>query len=296
MASAEWFSPIGVSYEKGSSHQELPERVSEVLEIPYLELSEALDKKNPAPFVELVPRLLAGAALLLKQAFNPSEVERLKELALELRKSEQPSFHKALEGVPNFWRDIGEEEMGSYALSHIKKSCYFFPWNGESSEVFSIVYPRWRVLKTLAGLAPNEYEDFTPKDGKVDRLQIAEYPAGTGFLAPHQDPDHNQRLIMSAYLSKRGVDYTGGGFWALSGDGEKLEVEDHIDVGDLGTCVASIIHGVDATSNIASPDTSAPAESDHGKAQEGSRWWVGFYTNDSDELTDRKTGRQVSLN
>jgi len=292
---ARWFRAIGAAYEKELSNRVLPERVSEVLEVPYRELFEALKAENPEPFVGLVPKLVSGACVLLKQAFDPAEVSRLKELSLEMRGSEGPSFHKVVEGVPNFWRDIGEEEMASYALAHIKKSCYFFPWNSDSSEAFSIVYPRWRVLKTLAGLAPREYEDFTPKNGKVDRLQIVEYPAGTGFLAPHQDPDHNQKLIMSAYLSKRGVDYTGGGFWALAEDGGKFEVEDHIDVGDLGTCIASIVHGVDATDPTETQDSVAPAASDFGKAQEGSRWFVGFYTNDSDEFDERKTVRQVSL-
>ena len=287
-----WYSEIDALYSAELSRGSAPTEVDEVLHVPYSRLAEALEARNPEPFLELVVPLVRGAVVLIKQAFNVDEISKLKSLALEMRGSSDPSFHKVKEGVPNFWRDIGEDQMGSYALQHIKKSVYFFPWNDDSAEAFELAYPRWRVLKVLAGLSPNEYESFTPKDGKVDRLQIVEYPAGTGFLAPHQDPDHNQRLIMSAYLSKRGVDYFGGGFWALATGGEKLEVESQIDAGDLGTCLASIVHGVDATDNSPEADF---VQVPYGEAESGSRWFVGFYTNDSDELANRKTVRQVDL-
>lgn len=290
----DWFETINQEYESAKAETSPAEGVSEVISVSYEDLAAALEQENPQPFVDLVRPLWGGAVLLLKQAFSPKDVSRLKQISLDVRGAEPPSFHKVVEGVPNFWRDIGEEEMGSYALAGIKKSVYFFPWNRDSKDAFEIAYPRWRVLKTLAGLAPNMYEDLTPKDGKVDRLQIVEYPAGTGFLAPHQDPDHNQRLIMSAYLSKRGNDYGGGGFWALDKNGKKIEVEDFIDVGDLGTCVASIVHGVDATEAPRSLNETA-SSSNYGEAELGSRWFVGFYTNDSDEVSNRKTVRQVQL-
>lgn len=289
-----WYEVINQEYLDAQTQTTPAEGVSEVISVPYEILAVALEREDPKPFVDLVRPLWGGAMVLLKEAFSPQDVSRLKQISLNIRRTEPPSFHKVVEGVPNFWRDIREEEMGLYALEHIKKSVYLFPWNPESKEALELAYPRWRVLKTLAGLAPKSYENLTPKDGKVDRLQIVEYPAGTGFLAPHQDPDHNQRLIMSAYLSKRGADYEGGGFWALNKNGQKIEVEDYIDGGDLGTCVASIVHGVDATVASA-PLNESPSPSDQGEGDRGSRWFVGFYTNDSDEVVSRKTVRQVQI-
>ena len=290
----EWFQSVREEYAKQLALKPLPEGVSEVVEVPYQPLSEALENRDPEPFIDLVGPLVSGAFLLLKKAFSENDVSRMKQISLDMRRSQPPSFHKLLEGVPNFWRDIGEKEMGSYALAHIKKSTYFFPWNTDSAEAFEIAYPKWRVAKTLGGLSPNQYENFTPKDGTVDRLQVVEYPAGTGFVAPHQDPDHNQRVIISGYLSKRGLDYVGGGFWAQSQSGDKIEIEDVIDVGDIGVCAASIVHGVDATQGPLVHDSIVSAP-DYGEAEAGSRWFVGFAAADSDEVSERKTVRQVNL-
>jgi hypothetical protein len=128
------------------------------------------------------------------------------------------------------------------------------------------------LFKALCGTSPFAYEGLKPSSGVVDRIQIVKYPAGSGYVAPHHDPSHNQRLIISGYPTKKGKDYRGGGFWVLTQDEVRLNVEDLIDIGDFGVCYADIIHGVD-------------------KTEEGDRWFIGLMTNDSDYITERKTSR-----
>ena len=95
---------------------------------------------------------------------------------------------------------------------------------------------------------------------------------------------------MSGYLSKQGTDYEGGGFWAQRSNGEKQNLENTIEAGDMGVCCAEVTHGVDPTHG--SPHS-------HGgeiaASASGSRWFLGLYTNDSDEKTTRKTSTPVQL-
>ena len=301
MNTSQWFDPISAEFNRIERSHGRPERTSGALTFDFSELQRAFEKQNAAPFVELAREIARGVVLVLKNSFSLGEVEFLKSEALRLRSTESSSFHKMLEGVPDYWRDISDPEITKqYSVAHVKKAAYFFPWNSSGSSsptVFETVYPRWRVLKTLAGLRPDEFEKLTPKDGKVDRLQITEYPPGTGFIAPHQDPDHNQRLIMSGYLSTRGKDYHGGGFWALNQENHKLDLESFIEAGDLGTCMSTLVHGVDSTDASAVPEQ-GNSEMPAGQAIPGlggARWWMGLFTNDSDEIAVRGTSVEVSL-
>ena len=67
-----------------------------------------------------------------------------------------------------------------------------------------MIYERWRIFKVLGGKDALFAEKKTPVDGLVDRIQVVQYPSGSGYLAGHQDPFHNQRLFISGYMSKPG--------------------------------------------------------------------------------------------
>lgn len=305
MVEKKWFSAISDEFNRIERDYGRPERVSKATTFDFFELQKAFEAENAAPFVELAQEIARGAVLVLNSAFTLPEVEFLKNEALRLRSSEPSSFHKMLEGAPDYWRDISDPEIAKkYSVSHVKKVAYFFPWNAShalSPTVFDTVYPRWRVLKTLAGLRPDEFEDLTPKDGKVVGIQITEYPQGAGFIAAHQDPGHNQRLIMSGYLSTRGKDYQVGGFWALDSEDRKFGMESFIEAGDMGTCLTSLVHGVDSTDVSAvfedgSSEMQVVQEAPESEAAgAGARWFLGLYTNDSDEIAVRETSVEVSL-
>ena len=66
-------------------------------------------------------------------------------------------------------------------------------------------------MKLLSGLDLDTYSFNTPDDNQIERIQIARYPP-TGWIEPHADPTPIIRLIISGYLSKRGVDYDEGGY------------------------------------------------------------------------------------
>ena len=258
-----------------------------IKEAQVLEFNEVLSKcqSNDKKFlIELISKLAEGYFIVLRNSFSDVEIQKIKDEFTKLEDNTESTFHKMVEGVPNFYRNITEELSNKYAVPVIKKSAYFFPMNKDSKDIFHLVYPKWRLLKALCGLDPFKYEDLTPKDGKVDRIQIVKYPPGSGFLDAHHDPDHNQRLIMSCYLSKQGLDFTGGGFWALMQNGEKQNFEKLLHPGDIGICFAQIVHGV---------DSSERSQSGENKKPYSDRWFMGLYTNDSDTVDNRVTLRKA---
>ena len=112
-----------------------------------------------------------------------------------------------------------------------------------------------------------------PCDGYLGRVQIVRYHSETGYLASHQDPVDNQRLVVSIYLSKLGIDFQHGGLWALDRNNKKICLEPNLQIGDIGSYYAQIIHGVDKIDN----------------GSDSERWWLGLFTNDSDLVQTRKT-------
>jgi hypothetical protein len=128
------------------------------------------------------------------------------------------------------------------------------------------------------GLEPNAYENNTPKDGVVDRIQLVNYPSEIGYLEPHTDPFLYQKLLISVYMSKVGKDFDGLGFYVFKNENEIKSVENNIEVGDIGIALATVCHGV------------APVKNKFTKSQDG-RWFLSLYSNESDEVQNRHTSK-----
>lgn len=233
-----------------------------------------------------VTQLYAGDVFIILKAFDPDWMREIKRRAFEYGQQSPSSFHKMLEGTPDFHRIIDLETGKKYSFNVCKHSCFFYPWNNDPLGVFPEVYTRWAVVKTLMGLSANEFVANTPKSGVVDRIQIAQYPSKIGFLEPHSDPYLHQRLFFSGYMTKRGVDYEGGGFYLVGKNDEVIEAENDINVGDIGIGYATIYHGVAPCNRGQDPDW---------KSIDG-RWFLSMYSNASDEYPDRHTGHPLKLN
>jgi len=243
----------------------MPVRFRKLLEIRYEVVERAIKNEDVDIVSNLVECLAAGDFLVLKECFTKEESEAIKNTGRNLMAREASGFYKMIEGVPNFWRDITAAEEKKYSVPAIKKSMYFFPWNGED-RLFTLVRRPWRIAKTLGGKHPTETESFTPKDGVIDRIQLVRYGAGSGYVAKHQDPVENSRLFISGYLSQYGKDFTGGGFYVIDQKDEKVCLEKFFDEGDVGLGCGHIVHGVDKIEGN----------------EEGERWWLGPYTPSSD--------------
>lgn len=230
-----------------------------------------------------VESLAAGDLWIVRGVFEPAFLRALRENTIAWTRSRPPAFHKMLDGSPDFHRIIDPETGKHYAFPCCKHSAYFYRWNDDPLGLWPEITARWRVFKVLMGLAPDQYERNAARDGVVDRVQIVRYPPGIGFLAPHQDPHQHQRLFFSAYMSRRGVDYQGGGFYALGADDAAIDMESLVRVGDVCVGMATVVHGV------------APCEGRPDWAATDGRWFLSMYSNATDAVANRATGRAVPL-
>lgn len=262
-----------------------PERARSVVQVDYQEFKEKVQHQADSFVESIVSSLYGGDAYLIKGAFPRDFMINLRKRVHEFWKTKPSEFYKMLEGSPDFHRIIDLESGRKYSFRVCKHSCYFYPWNEDPLNLFGAVYERWRVIKFLMGLRPDEYEKNTPKDGVIDRIQVVRYPPRIGFLEPHSDPYLHQRLIFSGYMSKRGVDYQGGGFYLVAPGDTPVEIEEQIDIGDICVAYATVYHGVAPVDRQKEPTW----ESDDG------RWFLSMYSNASDEVSNRHTGHPAKL-
>ena len=189
-----------------------------------------------------------------------------------------------LENTPNFNRWIDKETGRKYSISLAKHSLYLFNWNKDICKIREIITKACEPLKYLSGLAADEFSLNTPKDKIVERVQVVRYPP-SGYIEPHYDNNKIIRLIISGYLSKRGISYKKGGFYVLD-EKRKLDMEDHIDEGDIGFFYASLKHGMETID----PDKKAI------KNKKNGRWWFGFNIHNSDVVKKRHVATPVDKN
>lgn len=262
-----------------------PDRLREVRVIGWPEFRDSVRGATAGFVRNVVSSLFAGDAWLIKRAFDPEFMRDLIAQTSNWTDERPESFHKMLEGSPDFHRMIDIETGKKYSIWGCKHSAYFYRWNDDPLDIWPEIDARWRVVKTVMGLEPREYETFTPKHGIVDRIQVVRYPPGIGYLEPHRDAAEHQRCFFSGYMSKEGVDYNGGGFYFVDAANRPIFLESQIDVGDICIGHANLMHGV------APCDRGKPAD---WQATDG-RWFLSLYSNASDEYKRRHTAKPVKV-
>ena len=272
-------------WEALESNEPQPTLLGKVHQVEFEEFSEQIRAQDPK-FVERVVRsLYAGDIYFVKEAFPREYMLNLKNQVHEYWNSRPEAFHQMLEGTPDYHLLIDEELAKKYSFKMVRHSVYFFPWNNDPLKLFPVIMPRWRPFKFLGGFEWEEYEKNTPKDGIVDRIQVAQYMPKEGMLETHSDPYKHQRLFISGYMSKRGFDYEGGGFYVIDPDKRRVFLEDEVEIGDMGIGYATVLHGVAPCDVHKIPDTS----------KTDGRWFLGLYSCASDEVKNRHTGHPVKI-
>lgn len=108
-----------------------------------------------------------------------------------------------------------------------------------------------RLRNRMLGL-PEEFALASIDGGLFTASRVQQYPSGGGFLAPHRDhtsaaniesliPRYLQLVIV---LTERGIDFERGGAF-VEADGNRVDLEDGAEVGDILMYDGSLTHGVD---------------------------------------------------
>ena len=271
-------------WDKNEDISKLPYFYRKIIEIDFKEFEEKVYSNNKIFSENLVNSLLAGDVYLLKKSFPPEYLQKLKKETVKNWKTKKSEFFKIYENCPNFYRNITKDLSDKYAFKQVKQTQYFFPWNDDFCNLYHETYKRWRVIKYLSGFYKDVWENDTPKDGIIDRIQIVKYPPRSGLLELHQDPYVYQKFFISVYLTKKGIDYEDGGMYFINKNKRKFLFEDLVDVGDMSFGFGTIYHGVDISNTIANnPESDVDG-----------RWFMGLYTTVSDYVKNRHTGKPAN--
>jgi hypothetical protein len=271
-------------WERWEENFSQPKRVRDITSMRFDSFATLIDTENHVVVLNMINRLFAGDVIILRGAFREEWMRDLQARVVAWRMERPSEFHKMVEGSPDFHRIITHEDGLKYAFRQCKHSAYFYRWNEDPLQILPAIDERWAPIKVLMGLERETYVANTPKDGVVDRVQVVRYPPGAGYLEPHQDPWKHQRLFISGYMSKRGQDFLGGGFYLVDQNDKVVDVEDQIQVGDVAIGYATVMHGV------------APCRGDCDWAKDDGRWFLSLYSNATDTQPNRHTGTPARLN
>lgn len=265
-----------------------PMYVGKIKTIKFETLKDAIDNKKEKFLKNLIRNIYVNKeAYIVKGCASSSLKDLTLDLANNYKLKKKSSFHKMLDGTPNFHRMIDKKITKKYSLYAIKHSFFLYNWNIRTKmekKFKDSVYKHWRYIKFLAGNSKKAYENNIPSDGQIDRLQIVRYPAGGGELRDHVDPRKNQRVVSGLIMSKIGEDFKKGGFYFKSSKNKKINIEKNLDEGDAVIFYGSIAHGVDKVD----PDEKLIWNSNKG------RWFIGMFVNDSDLVKNRITAKDLT--
>ena len=128
----------------------------------------------------------------------------------------------------------------------VKRIAHFFRFSyshKSTTGVFNFFEPMNFLRNEIAGL-PRNYTFYEDHDGYLSQPAVLQYPSGGGYLQAHVDPVYPQYVEMVLAASKRGIDFESGGISAHNGT-EWVDIEEHVEVGDLVLFKPDILHRVD---------------------------------------------------
>lgn len=247
--------------------------------VEFEEFKDRIENATPESALEIAAGLYTGDCYILKNAYNPELLKKIRTNAIKFADQRESEFHKMFDGAPNFHRLIDADAAKHYYADARRHIFYFFPWNNDDLDAFEEIYSRWSIMKMLGGCGADTYRNNIPSDGVVDRFHVFHYPSGGGSLETHGDPTRNQKTIMAGMMSKRGKDYEQGGFYFVKEGDVAVDCEPQLDPGDLVSCYSTVLHGVAPVD----PHKDFTWDYDQG------RWFVGLYSVESDYIKERET-------
>jgi len=116
---------------------------------------------------------------------------------------------------------------------------YAFPWNFDYNEYLNL-------LENIGDIRNKVFPNMIEKNiGSYATFSL--YPTGKGFLKKHSDSIETGKSVGQFIipLTKKYKDFESGGLFIISPSGDKIDVDNLLDLGDVLFFDGSLEHGVD---------------------------------------------------
>ena len=97
-----------------------PRFLGKVHEVDFVEFERQIREQKTAFVKQVVESLYAGDFYIIRRAFSNEFVNKLRNGVHDYWSSQPESFHKMLEGAPDFHRVIDEELAKKYSFKQVK--------------------------------------------------------------------------------------------------------------------------------------------------------------------------------
>jgi len=173
--------------------------------------------------------------------------------------------------MPDYCRlDIGD----SYGNTRFSRYILYCEWNEQNNEFFESIRKLLNFRNEVANIEKINYVyDIVDSDSNKDKMycdviRMIQYPTGGGFLSAHNDsdvqfyPDNMLNMLLPITTRTKGNSqnnnelegFDKGGLYYIH-NGEKLDVEELIESGDVIFHDTDIDHGVNSIDNDKDLDT-----------------------------------------
>ena len=233
------------------------------------------DPENYLKMTEEVKRIVKENNFCIVKNFNDAHTQK-KIYKFIQKKFDEASDIRVSGGFIYKMKDYCRLDVGdSYKNSRFSRNMVFCEWNKKNKDLFELIKPLLSFRNAFSGISQFDYQydledkifstdihedrssDITTESCFCDVIRSIQYPIGGGFLATHNDLDEkfyhsqifNVLLPVTSRVKKHGNDdletYDKGGLYYIH-NGEKIDVENLLDSGDLIIHNQYIDHGVNS--------------------------------------------------
>ena len=147
---------------------------------------EEFESKVYSSDKELIYNFYSGDAFIITGVVDPVYLNEMKQNVIKWGNDREPEYQPMVEGARDFHQYIKDDGASlKYNINPVRHSYFFFRWNEDPVGAFKYGNHIWGLIKLLGGFEYDEFIINTPKDGVVDRAQIAHYPSGVGKIPIH---------------------------------------------------------------------------------------------------------------
>ena len=190
---------------------------------------------------------------VIKNLVDATILRRIRAYLTSIGRNSLPSWSPLEEGCPDFHRV--QQMNPNSPVQGILHQFMFHPWNQNVFDFFDLFASTYRYRNLISGLESDNFLKYTSSDSYCARLAFQFYPRGGGMMNQHSDPvGEHQLTVPTVQMSKKGVDYEGGGLFLIGEDGEPIQVDDYLDVGDGVFFNSEVAHGVEPIDPGTTPD------------------------------------------